>query len=127
MAHIFNLSRYKKLLAKETALVKKKKSLLTENRPEYFELLDYRASIEEQMNYNRRNDYFLLIDKYLNQLITPFDFQIEFLKLEKNDSRKAREILEDEEQLSTFSLVDNLKEFSNLMGKIYDLCEDVFE
>jgi hypothetical protein len=124
MAHIFNLSRYKKLLAKETALVKKKKSLLTENRPEYFELLDSRASIEEQMNYNRRNDYFLLIDKYLNQLITPFDFQIEFLKLEKNDSRKA---LEDEEQLSTFSLVDNLKEFSNLMGKIYDLCEDVFE
>jgi hypothetical protein len=69
----------------------------------------------------------LLIDKYLNQLITSFEFQIEFLKMEKQDDTKAKKIFQDSQQFSGFSLVENLEEFSNLMGQISDLCQDIID
>ena len=69
----------------------------------------------------------MLINKYLNQLITPSEFRIEFLKMEKQDGTKANKILQDYQQLSVFSLVDNLEEFSNIMGQISDLCLEVRE
>ena len=127
MNNIFNLTRYSKLIEKETALANQKKSLFSENQSEYLELLNYQASVEQQIIYNRKNDYFLLINKYLNQLITPSEFRIEFLKMEKKDGTKANKILQDSQQLSVFSLVENLEEFSNLMGQISDLCLEVRE
>jgi len=127
MNNSFNVTRYSELIEKETALANKKKSLFYENRSEYLELLNYQASVEQQITYNRKNDYFLLINKYLNQLITPSEFRIEFLKMEKQDGTKAKKILQDFQQLSFFSLVENLEEFSNLMGQISDLCLEVRE
>jgi len=127
MNNSFNLTRYRKLIEKETALANQKKSLFYENRSEFLELLNYQASVEQQIIYNRKNDYFLLIDKYLNQLITSFEFQIEFLKMEKQDDTKAKKIFQDYQQLSGFSLVENLEEFSNLMGQISDLCQDIID
>lgn len=61
--------------------------LFSKNRSEYLGLLNYQASVEQQITYNRKNDYFLLINKYLNQLITPSEFQIEFLEMEKKMQR----------------------------------------
>jgi len=52
----------------------------------------------------------------------PSEFRIEFLKMEKQDSIKAKKTLQDFQQLSFFSLVENLEEFSNLMSQISDLC-----
>ena len=114
------------MVEKETALANKKKALFYENRSEYLELLNYQASVEQQITY-RKNNYFLLINKYLNQLITPSEFRIEFLKMEKQDGTKAKKILQDFQQLSFFSLVENLEEFSNFMGQISDLCLEVRE
>jgi hypothetical protein len=103
-------------------LTNKNKSLFSENRSEFLELLDYKANVEQQIIYNRKNDYFLLINNYLKQLITPSEFKIEILKMEKQDGRKAKKILQDSQQLSLFFFVESLKEFSNLMQQILDLC-----
>ena len=127
MKNIFNVTRYRELVEKETALVNEKKVLFYENRSEFIELLKYQASVEVQISYNRKNDYFLLINKYLNQLITPSEFRNEFLEMEKQDSTKAEKILQDFQQLSFFSLVENLEEFSNLTGQISDLCFEVID
>ena len=102
-----------------------KKSLLHENESKFFELLTYKASIQQQMIYNRKNDYFLLLDKYLNQLITAFEFQIEFLKIKNQDATKGTKIYRDYQQLSDFSLVENLEEFATLLGEMSDLCPDI--
>ena len=80
------------------------------------ELLNYRASIEEQITYDRKKDYFLLINKYLSQFITPSEFRLQYLKMEEEDSKKATIILQDYQQLKVFSLLENLDEFSNLMS-----------
>ena len=69
----------------------------------------------------------MLINKYLNQLIIPSEFRIEFFKMEKQDGTKANKILQDFQQLSSFSLVENLEEFFNLMGQISNLCLEVRE
>lgn len=77
--------------------------LFTENRVKFIELLKYQTSVKQQIMYNRKNDYFLLINKYLNQLITPYEFQSKFLEMENENSMQAEKILQNFQQLSSFS------------------------
>ena len=119
----FNFPRYKELVKFE-ASDKNLYSLLDEKN---LELLTYRASVTNQINYDRKKDYFLLIHKYLTRLILPYEFRGQFLQMEKEDSKKAARILEDFQQLEVFSLAKDLDEFSDLMGQISDLCFDFTE
>ena len=112
----FNLSGYKELLKFEGS---GKNSFFNENN---LELLSYRASVTRQIKYDRKKDYFLLIHKYLTRLILPSEFRVQFLQMEKEDAKKAAIILKDFQQLEVFSLAEDLDEFSDLMGKISNLC-----
>ena len=112
----FNLSRYKELLKLEES---GKISFLDEN---YFELLSYKASVEEQISYNRKKDYFLLIHEYLSRVISPYEFRSKFLQMEKEDSKKATIILEDFQELEVFTLAEDLEKFSDLITQISTLC-----
>lgn len=103
MNNSFNLTRYLELIEKEIALANQNKSLFSENHSEFIELLDYQASVERQITYSRKNNYFLLINNYLKQLITPSEFQTEILKMEKQDGTKAEKTLQNSQQLSLFS------------------------
>jgi hypothetical protein len=67
----------------------------------------------------------LLIDNYLQKLISPSNFWSKFLKMEKEDSRKAEEILQYPQQLPEFYLVDNLEQFADLMDQISDIYFDI--
>jgi len=116
MNNSFSLTQYLELIEKETALANQNKSLFSENRSEFMELLDYQASVEREITYSRKNNYFLLINNYLKQLITPSEFRIEILKMEKQDGTKAKKIFQDSQQLSLFSFVEKLEDF-----KKYDL------
>jgi hypothetical protein len=49
MNNSFNLTRYSELIEKETALANQKKSLFYENQSEFLELLNYKASIHQQI------------------------------------------------------------------------------
>lgn len=76
---------------------------------------------ENQISYQRKDDYYLLFDQYINELITPEVFQSKLLKMEKQDGNRAKIILTDFQQLETF-LVELLAiEFSFLLGKVSDL------
>jgi hypothetical protein len=114
----FNLSRYKELLKLEES---GKISFLD------LELLSYRASVEEQISYNRKKDYFLLIHKYLTRLILPSEFRVQFLQMEREDSKKATILLEDFQELEVFSLAEDLEKFSDLITQISTLCFEYAE
>ena len=109
----FNLSRYKELLQLEE---KKKISFLD------LELLTYEASVVEQIWYNRKKDYFIVIDEYLSQIITPYQFRSKFLQMKKDDSVKATRILENFQELEVFTLTKGLEKFSDLINQISTLC-----
>ena len=100
---IFNLSYCKEL----KQLVEQKRSSITTGKelfadPTFLELLNLKASIENQVFYNRKNYYFSLIQKYLNEKISSNVFQAEFVTMVKEDQKKYQEIRDNFEKLSTF-------------------------
>ncbi len=113
MEKSFNLSRYKELLKLEA------------NGDITFldlELLSFKASVAQQMCYNRKKDYFLLIDEYLSRVIPPYEFRSKFLQMKKEDSKKSIIILEDFKKLEVFTLAKNLEKLSDLLSEISTLC-----
>jgi len=112
----FNLSRYKEFLKLEES---GKISFLDEN---YLELLSSNASVVEQINYNRKKDYFLLIHEYLSRVIPPYEFRSKFLQMEREDSKKATILLEDFQELEVFTLAEDLEKFSDFINQISTLC-----
>ena len=113
MKKYFNLSRYKELLK-----LKQKGEISFLD----LELLSLQASVQQQMCYNRKKDYFILIDKYLSQIISSSEFRSKFLQMEKEDSEKSTLILEDFQELEVFTLAKDREKFSNLIFKISTLC-----
>jgi hypothetical protein len=88
-------------------------------------LLKYQASIDQQITYDRKADYFLLIHEYLTRVITLYEFQSKLVEMEKEDSRKSNRILENFQELESFSLAEDLDKFSSLRSRISDLCLDL--
>jgi hypothetical protein len=92
----------------------------------YFKLLRYQTSVGKQLIYNRKEDYYSIINKYLNKTLTLIEFQTQFLDMEKEDIEKGYVILENIQELEVFYLVEDLEKFSRLIGEIIDLCEDYY-
>ena len=57
--------------------------------PIFLELLSFEASIETQVFYNHKNNYFALIQKYLNETINPNIFRAQFIKMVNEDLKKS--------------------------------------
>lgn len=74
MANQFNLERYKELLE----LQKSNKITFLDR-----ELVTYQANIESQIYYNRKEDYFSLMEKYLKGKIVGHEFRSKFREMEK--------------------------------------------
>jgi len=113
MANQFNLLRYKELLELE------KNNKITFLDPE---LVRYRANIDSQICYNRKENYFSLIEKYLKRKLAGRDFRSEFLKMETQDQKIAFTIEQDFQNLEAFTLADDLEDFLNLTIEISMLC-----
>ena len=124
----FNLSYYRQL----KQLVAKKESSITTDKdlfvdPTFLELLALEASIESQVLYNHKNNYFALIQKYLNETIHPNIFRAQFIKMVNEDLKKSQEILDNFEELSTFWIDLELDEFGSLFENIHETCLCAFE
>ena len=113
MEKYFNLSRYKELLKLEA------NGYITFLD---LELLSFKASVAQQICYNRKKDYFLLIDEYLSRVISPYEFRSKFLQMKKEDLKESTIILEDFKKLEVFAIAKNLEKFSDLISEISTLC-----
>jgi hypothetical protein len=78
--------------------------------------------VDHQICYNRKKDYFILIQEYLSRVISIDEFQSKFLQMEKEDSEKGTRIREDFQELEVFTLAKDLEIFSDLMNQISTLC-----
>lgn len=109
----FNLSRYKELLELEES---GKISILD------LEFVTYGAIVESQMAYDRKENYFSLIDKYLDRAITPYEFRSKFLEMNYQDSAEAFRMKQDFRKLEGLTLADDLEKFSDVENKLTRLC-----
>lgn len=116
MTKKMNVSRYKELLRLDPM----KNCSFSDDI--FLEFVSYTASIEGQICYNRKNEYFSLIDKYLSGTLTTYDFKVSFLNMEREDSEKASIISEDFEALELLTLADDLAKFSDLIDEISTIC-----
>lgn len=121
MKNNINLVRYKKLLKLEE---NGKISFLDET---FLELLDFRTNIQNQIAYNRKEIYFLVIEKYLNGIITPQKFRSKFIEMEREDSKALDVIQQDFQKLEVFTFSKNLNKFCDLKNKISILCMEYDE
>ena len=124
----FNLSYYRQL----KQLVAKKESLITTDKdlfadPTFLELLSFESSLETQVFYNHKNNYFALIQKYLNETINPNIFRAQFIEMVNEDLKKSHKILNNFEELSTFWIDLELDEFCSLFENIHETCLYAFE
>jgi hypothetical protein len=87
----FNLPRYRQLLAKKDYSTNKKKDLFDD--PTFIELLSRESSVETQVFYNHKNNYFALIQKYLGEIINPNVFRGQFIEMVNEDVKKSHKIL----------------------------------
>ena len=106
MKKYFNLKRYKELLELE-----EKGEISCFNS----ELVSLCANVERQIIYNRKKEYFIVIDNYLNQVIAPDDFQSKISKMVFQDTRNADAIIKDFQKLEVFTLATDLEQFYNLV------------
>ncbi len=113
MKKLFNLPRYKELLEQE-----KNGEISLLDR----EFLSYSASVEMQICYDRKKDYFILIHEYLSRSISPCEFRSKFLQMDKEDFEKSNIIIQDFQKLEVFTLAKDLEKFANLQCQISTLC-----
>lgn len=123
MNKYFDLASYKELL---------KFKVSYENSYSFFDeknlkLLNYEVSVIDQITYDRKAEYFLLIQNYLIGLIHPFEFRDQFLAMIKQDNEKASIILNDFKQLEVFLIADDLNKITNFINEISEICFGFYE
>jgi len=116
----FNFTGYKELLDMEN------RGEIVFLDTNYFKLLRYQTSVGKQLIYDRKEDYYSIINKYLNKTLTIIEFRAQFLAMKKEDMEKGYVILGNTQELEVFDLAEDLEKFSRLIGKIFDLCEDYY-
>ena len=121
MENYFNLRRYQELLE----LKKQNKILLLDKN--FMELIKYKSAIKKQISYNRKQDYFSLISEFLNRNLEIHEFESQINELQKEDDRKSKKILENFQNLQSFSLASDLEMFNTPINNILEACFDFYE
>lgn len=114
----FNLSDYQKLLE----MAENNKIVFLDDK--FIKLLEYKCSISDQIAYERRVTYFLLIDKYLNQSISIHELEHTLKEMKENDIQQRNIILNDFQKLENFYISKDAYTLSDLVSTIYQICCD---
>ena len=91
------------------------------------ELIKYKSAIKKQISYNRKQDYFSLISEFLNRNLEIHEFESQINELQKEDDRKSKKILENFQNLQSFSLASDLEMFNTPINNILEACFDFYE
>ena len=121
----FNINKYKELKKKVELLTNKSENLSSEQ--DYIELTELEQNIQDQIFLNNKIQYFTLITNYLNDIIIPSEFRIQFIEMMYQDIKKGFDILEDFEKLANFSIDKKENEVANSLEEIYEYCLGISE
>lgn len=114
MIKYFDLVDYQKLKR-----LKKSNQLLPEDNQK---LRNYIGSILHHVKYNKKSDYILLLNKYLEKKISPYEFRLQFLAIDEQNFKKTEVFLEDAQKLKNLVLFNESEKFSKSMSDISALC-----
>lgn len=121
MIEKFNVLRYKQLFNKDRL------DEGLDDKKEVKELWHYKYIIQAQILYDRRSDYFLLIQNYLDKTIDIDCFRSKLKNMAEEDDLKVQEILENFQELENFYLDKDLDKFADLLLTIMDTSDEIYE
>ena len=78
----YNQKRYIELLKRSEDLKNLGKSFYQESEDEYLELSEYEAAIETYIYWKSRNLFLLLMEKFVNKIISGEEFSDSFLEFD---------------------------------------------
>ena len=126
MTQEFNIVRYIELLKEDQELRSQGSSFYYEgDKAKRSELLSYGIMVENQIIYNRRNEYIPLIEKYVSKKIELFSFIFEFCTIRRKDLNLLDHLENNFEELSKVLIDSKSNEFGDRIQAIFETFEFV--
>ena len=125
----YNQKRYIELLKRSEDLKNLGKSLYQESKDEYLELTKYEGAIESYIYWKSRTLFILLMEKFVNRIITGKEFSDEFLGLRQKLIYECYGFLEElgSEKLKDFQINPRSYGFGSLISFLRVECDNFSE
>jgi hypothetical protein len=125
----YNQKRYIELLKRSEDLNNLGKSFYQESKDEYLELLKYEAAIQSYLYWKSRTLFVLLMEKFVNKIISGEEFNNSFLELRQRLIYECDGFLKelDSEKLKDFQLDPRSYGFGSLISFLRAECDNFSE
>ena len=125
----YNHKRYIELLKRSEDLKNLGRSFYQESTDEYLELVTYEAAIEEHIDWKSRTLFLLLMEKFVNKIISGEEFSDSFLELRQRLIYECDGVLKElrSEKLKDFQIDPRSYQFGNLISFLRAECDNFDE
>ena len=125
----YNHKRYIELLKRSEDLKNLGRSFYQESTDEYLELVTYEAAIEEHIDWKSRILFLLLMEKFVNKIISGEEFSDSFLELRQRLIYECDGVLKElrSEKLKDFQIDPRSYQFGNLISFLRAECDNFDE
>lgn len=125
----YNQKRHIKLLKRSQDFKNQGKSFYRESEDEYLELVKYEAAIESYVYWNSRTLFLLLMEKFVNRIISGEEFSDSFLQLRQRLIYESEAFIKElgSEKVKDFQLDSRSNEFASLISFLRVECDHFSE
>ena len=116
---IYKKERHKQLVIRSRDLKNQGKTLFRENSEEYSELLDYEIAVEEQFFWTRREEFFLVMKDFLDNIINFYEFETAFTLLYHKTREEFDMFVIDLKQIEKFQPSTRSDRFAGYINAIF--------
>ena len=121
----YNRKRHKQLMIRSQDLKNQGKNLLIENPEEYSELSKYNIAVEEQVFWTHREDFFLLMKNFIDNIINFDEFETAFSLLYRKTTEEVDMFIINLKQIDKFQPSPRSYRFASFIGSIFRQFEEV--
>ncbi len=121
----YNKKRHKQLVIRSQDLKNQGKALFRENPEEDSELSKYNIAVEEQVFWTHREDFFLLMKNFLDNILDFDAFETAFSLLYRKTTEEVDMFIIDLKQIDKFQPSTRSYRFASFMGSIFRQFEEV--
>ena len=122
---IYNQQRHIELLKRLQDFKNQGKNLFIENPEEDSELSKYNIAVEEQVFWTHREDFFLLMKNFLDNILDFDEFETAFSLLYRKTTEEVDMFIIDLKQIEKFQPSPRSYRFASFIGSIFRQFEEV--
>jgi hypothetical protein len=121
----YNKKRHKQLMIRSQDLKNQGKNLFIENPEENSELSKYNIAVEEQVFWTHREDFFLLMKNFIDNIFDFDEFETAFSLLYRKTTEKVDMFIINLKQIDKFQPSPRSYRFASFIGSIFRQFEEV--